>query len=404
MALRRRSRVHVPRLSAERREQEIVKPLELFFDLVFVLGFTRTTALMADQPTWEGIGRGMLVLAVLWWAWEGYAWLTSVIDPEEGAVRIAMFVAMAAVLVVALCVPEAFGDRALAFAIAYGVVRACHIALFLLVSGDDAALRRSVLGLAISSVVGVGPLIGASFVDGAAQGALWMVAILLDGAGPVLFGVPGWRLVPGHFAERHNLVVILALGESIVALGVAADIGLSAGVITAATAGIALASALWWIYFDVVSLVTARRLALAPEGRQRNMLARDSYSYLHLPMVAGIVLAALGLEHTLAHVGDPLDAEHAFALLGGVAAYLLAHVGLRLRNAGSINVHRLVLALALLGLIPLATALPALATVVGINVCLWTMIAYETHLYGDGRYRLRHGLDIDVPTRLRPPR
>ncbi|MGH2979489.1 MAG: low temperature requirement protein A, partial [Solirubrobacterales bacterium] len=120
------------RLTPVLRERETVKPLELYFDLVFVLGFTQCTALMARNPSWEAVAQGMLVLAVLWWAWAGYAWLTSVIDPEEGAVRIAMFVAMAALLVVALCVPQAFGGRAFAFALAYGVVRAAHIALFLL--------------------------------------------------------------------------------------------------------------------------------------------------------------------------------------------------------------------------------------------------------------------------------
>jgi low temperature requirement protein LtrA len=394
------SRAHVPRITAERREGEGVKPLELFFDLVFVLGFTQCTALMAAEPTWTGIGRGMLVLAMLWWAWVGYAWLTSVIEPEEGPVRIAMFAATAALLVAALCVPEAFGDRALTFAIAYGVVRAGQIALFLIASRDDGALRRSVVGLAISSAIGVGLLVGASFLEGGAQAGLWGVAILLDWGGPALFGVRGWQLVPRHFAERHNLVIILALGESIVALGVGAQLDLTAGVIAAAVLGVGVAAALWWIYFDVVSLVTARRLTLATEGRERNALARDSYSYLHFPMVAGIVLVAFGLEATLAHVDDALSSERAFALLGGVAIYLLAHVALRLRNAHTINYQRLLLAVVLFALIPVATEIPALATLIGVNVLLWTMIAYETARYDERRYRLRHGLDPDPPSPL----
>jgi low temperature requirement protein LtrA len=385
-------------MRAELRQGEVVKPLELFFDLVFVLAFTQCGALMADQPSWEGIGRGMLVLAVLWWAWVGYAWLTSVIEPEEGAVRIAIFAAMAGLLVVALCVPQAFGDRALTFAIAYGVVRAGQIALFIIASRDDAALRRSIVSLAISSAIGVGLLVGASFLEGGAQAALWGIAIVFDWGGPALFGVRGWRLVPGHFAERHNLVIILALGESIVALGVGAQIDLTAGVIIAAVLGIGLAAALWWIYFDVVALVTARRLTLATEGRQRNALARDSYSYLHFPMVAGIVLAAFGLEETLAHVDEELDGEHAFALLGGVAVYLLAHVALRLRNAHTINYQRLVLAIALFALIPVAVEIPALTTLAGVNVVLWTMIAYETARYDERRYRLRHGLEVEPPS------
>ena len=398
MTSRRSSRSSSRRISAELREGEVVKPLELFFDLVFVLAFTQCTALMAAQPTWEGIGRGMLALAMLWWAWVGYAWLTSVIEPEEGAVRIAMFLATAALLVAALCVPEAFGDRALLFAIAYGMVRAGQIALFVIASRDDPGLRRSVVGLAISSAIGIGLLVGASFLSGGAQEALWGIAILIDWGGPALFGMRGWKLVPGHFAERHSLVIILALGESIIALGVGARVDLTAGVVTAAVLGIGLAAALWWTYFDVVALVNARRLTLATEGRERNTLARDSYSYLHFPMVAGIVLAALGLEETLAHVGDALDAVHAFALLGGVALYLLAHVALRLRNAHTLNRQRLVLAVLLLALIPVATTIPSLAALAGIDVLLWAMIAYETSNYDERRYRLRHGLDPDPET------
>jgi low temperature requirement protein LtrA len=397
-AWRRTPRLHVPRLSPERRERDAVKPLELYFDLVFVLAFTQCTALMAAQSTWEGLAQGMLVLALLWWAWAAYAWLTSVIDPEEGAVRLVMFAAMAALLVAALCVPEAFEDRGLTFAIAYGVVRTAHIALFLLASRTDPPLRRAVVGWAIGSAIGVALVVGAAFLDGVAQGALWGIAILIDWGEPALFGVAGWRLVPAHFAERHNLVIILALGESIVALGVGAEIDLDAAVITAVVLGIALASALWWIYFDVVALVTARRLTLAPEGRERNRLARDSYTYLHFPMVAGIVLAALGLEETLAHVDESLDGPHAVALLGGTALYLLAHVALRLRNAHTLNVQRLGLALVLVALVPVALEAPALATLAGVTAVLWAMIAYETATYDERRQRLRHGLAPDSPS------
>ena len=406
MTSRRAERSHVHRITAELREGEVVKPLELFFDLVFVLGFTQCTVLMEAQPTWAGIGRAMLVLAVLWWAWVGFSWLTSVIEPEEGGVRIVMFAATAGLLVVALCVPEAFGDRALLFAVAYGVVRLAHIALFLIASRDDPALRRAVVGLAVSTASAIGLLIGAAFVPTGAQEALWGLAILIDWGGPALFGTRGWKLVPGHFAERHSLVIILALGESIVSLGVGAKTDLTAGVITAAVLGVALAAALWWTYFDVVALVNVRRLTMTSEGRQRNALARDSYSYLHFPMVAGIVLAAFGLEETLAHVDDPLDAVAAFALLGGVALYLLAHVALRLRNAHTINRQRLVLGIGLFALIPVATLVPAIATLAGIDVLLWAMIAYETANYDERRYRLRHGLDPDAEASLggeRPP-
>jgi low temperature requirement protein LtrA len=379
------------------REQEAVKPLELFFDLIYVLAFTQCTALMAAQPTWPGIGRGMLVLAVLWWAWICYAWLTSVIDPEEGAVRVVMFAAMAALLVVALCVPEAFGDRGLTFAVAYAVVRAAQIALFTIASRDDPGLRRSVGGLAATTAVALGLLAGASFLDGAAQAALWCLAIAVDWVEPAVFGMDGWRLVPAHFAERHNLVIIIALGESVVALGVGSEVELDAAVIVAVVLGIALAAALWWIYFDIVALVTALRLTAAPAGPTRNRLARDSYTYLHFPMVAGIVLAALGLHETLAHVDEPLQGPHAVALLGGVGLYLLAHVALRLRNAHTVNVQRLVVALVLGALVPVALEVSALTTLAAAVALLWAMIAYETATYDERRYRLRHGLAVDVP-------
>jgi low temperature requirement protein LtrA len=374
-----------------------VKPLELYFDLVFVLGFTQCTALMIDDPTWDGLAQGLLVLAVLWWSWTGFSWLTSVIDPEEGAPRLAMFASMAALLITALCVPEAFSDRALAFAAAYGAVRAGHIALYLVASRDDPDLRRSVLDLAATSVVVVGLLLGASFLDGLAQGAVWLLAIVFDFGAVAVAGMSGWRLVPGHFAERNNLVIILALGESIVALGVAADVDLSVGVIAAAALGIAVASGLWWTYFDIVALVTAQRLRRATPGRERNVLARDSYSYLHFPMVAGIILLAFGLEQTIIHVDEHLHAVPAFGLLGGISIYLLAHVALRLRNAHTVNVQRLALALLLLALWPLALEISALAMLTIVTILLWAMIGYEHGTYDERRYRLRHGLEAEVP-------
>jgi low temperature requirement protein LtrA len=379
------------------REGERVMPLELFFDLVFVLALTQCTSLMSHDPTWSGLAQGVLVLGVLWWSWTGYAWLTSVLDPEEGAVRIAMFAAMAAFLIVAICVPEAFDSLALEFALAYGAVRAAHIALFVLASRDDPALRSSVTGLGISTAIGVALLAGASAFDGLAQGALWALALALDMGGPYFFGSEGWRLVPGHFAERHGLILIIALGESIVAIGIGASARLTAGIAAAAVLGIALVAAMWWVYFDVVALVSARRLARAPEGRERNELARDSYSYIHFPMVAGIVLVALGLKKTLGHVDDPLDTVPAFALLGGLAFYLLALVAFRLRHIRTVNRQRLLLGLALFALLPVATQLPALASLAMATALLSAVIVYETMSYGEGRDHVRHGLAAGPP-------
>jgi low temperature requirement protein LtrA len=373
------------------REAEQVTPLELFFDLVFVLALTQCTALMADQPTWEGIAKGLLVLGVLWWSWVGYAWLTSVVDPEEGAVRLSMFAAMAGLLVVALCVPGAFSDSALLFACAYAVVRLAQVALLLLAGRDDPGLHHSAAGLLVSTAVGTSILVAASFTDGALQGALWGLALALDMGGPLVIDSSGWRLVPGHFAERHGLIIIIALGESIVAIGVGAEaLEVDAGLVAASALGIVLAGALWWLYFDVVALVAERRLSNAAEGRERNEVARDSYSYLHLPMVAGIVLVALGLKKTLEHVEDPLKLVPAAAMLGGTALYLLAHVAFRWRNVHRFSWQRLICAIALVALLPLAVEIPSLATLAIVGAALTAVIVYEAIRFAELRDRLRH--------------
>jgi low temperature requirement protein LtrA len=378
------------RVSAVLRGDERVTPLELFFDLVFVLALTQCTTLMFHEPDARGVLRGVLALAVLWWSWVGYAWLTSVVDPEEGTVRLAMFAAMAAFLVAALCVPEAFAGNALLFACAYAVVRGAHIVLFLLASREDGALRHSVIGLAGSTAIGVGLLLIAAFTGGAAQLGLWGLALALDTGGPYLFGAEGWRLVPGHFAERHGLVVIIALGESIVALGVGSQRTLDAGVVVAAVLGVIVAAALWWVYFDVTAIVAERRLSSAQPGRERNEMARDSYSYLHFPMVAGIALLALGLKFTIEDVSRPLKLTAAAAMLGGAAMYLLAHVAFRLRNVHSLSARRLACAVLLLALIPAGVALPALATLGILAAVLVALIAYEALRYADVRDRVRH--------------
>jgi low temperature requirement protein LtrA len=372
------------------REGEQVTPLELFFDLVFVLALTQCTTLIARTPTWEGMLKGLLVLGMLWWSWGGYAWLTSVVDPEEGAVRLAMFAAMAAFLVAALCVPGAFGSEALLFACAYAAVRGAHIVLFTIASREDTGLRHSVVGLAGSTAIGVGLLFVAAFTSGAVQLGLWGLALVLDFGGPFLFGVEGWKLVPGHFAERHGAIVIIALGESIVAIGIGARPTIGTGVVVAAVLGVVIAAALWWAYFDVVAIVAARRLARAAEGRERNEIARDSYSYLHLPMVAGIALIAVGMKLTIERVDDPLKLVPASALLGGAAMYLLAHVAFRLRNMHTLSTRRLVCAFVLLALVPAGAVLPALLTLGMLAALLSLLIAYEALRYADVRERVRH--------------
>lgn len=370
--------------------EQRVTPLELFFDLVFVFAITQVTQMMADDPTWAGMARGGLVLSAIWWAWVGYAWLTNTINPEEGVARIVVFVAMAAMLVLALAIPSAFGANALLFAVAYAVVRGVHIALYAYASAGDTDMRHAVFVLGRSAAISVALLVGASFFDGVTQGAFWVAALLIDFGGPAFSDVSGWKVSPGHFAERHGLIVIVALGESIVALGLGASaIPLTAGPILAGVLGITAVACLWWAYFDVVALVAERKLH-ERHGVERNKMARDSYSFLHLPMIGGIVLLALGVKKTLAHVDDPLKLEMAAALMGGVALYLLAHVAFRLRNTGTLSRRRVVAAVVLLALVPLGPEVDALVALAATTAVLVGLIAYEAIRFSAARDQIRH--------------
>ncbi|CAN5331864.1 low temperature requirement protein A [soil metagenome] len=368
--------------------EQRVTPLELFFDLVFVFGLTQVTSLMSADPTWSGLARGMLVLAALWWAWAAYAWLTNTIDPDEGAARLAVFGAMAAMLIVGLAAPGAFDDDALLFGGAYLAVRVLHIVLYAL-AADDEDIRGAVMRLAPTSVVAPGLILGAAALDEAAQGIVWLVALAVDYSGPLYGGGRGWRVFPAHFAERHGLIVIIALGESIVAIGIGATgIDLGGRVVLAAILGVVVSAALWWSYFDVVAIVAERKMTEA-KGVARSRIARDSYSYLHLPMVAGIILLALGVKKTIGHVDEPLEPVPAVALCGGVALYYLAHIAFRLRNVRSVNWQRLAAALGCLALIPVATnarAIVGLAAIAGLCAIL---ITYEAVRFREARARVR---------------
>jgi low temperature requirement protein LtrA len=372
--------------------QERVTPLELFFDLVFVFAITQVTGLVSDDPTWGGLAKGLVVLGVLWWAWAAYAWLTNTIDPDEGIVRLAMLGAMAAMLIASLAVPDVFDDDALLFACAYALVRVAHLVLYAVAARGDRDFLEAVAKLAVGSAVGVGLLFVAAGMDGPAQTTVWAIALVGDLLGAFISGGRGWHLSAGHFAERHGLIVIIALGESIVALGLGATNDLSAGVVTAAFLGLAVAFALWWAYFDVVAIVAERRLRETTGDAQLRM-ARDSYSYLHLPMVAGIVLFAVGVKKTLGHIADPLEVVPAVALCGGPAMYLVAHVLFRLRNVHSLNRQRLVVAVLLVAFVPLAVELPALVTLAVVAALSVGLIVFEVIRQAEARDRVRHAVE-----------
>jgi low temperature requirement protein LtrA len=366
-----------------------VTPLELFFDLVFVFAFTQVTGFMSKEPTWSGVGKGMLILAAVWWAWAAYAWLTNALDPDRARVRIAIFTSMAAMLVAALAVPKAFGDDGVLFGVAYFVVRILHMGVWLVDSRGDADLSGALKRMGPWVTIAPALLIVAGFLDGPAQYGLWIAALALDYLGPVIGGPAGFTVSPRHFAERFGLIFIIAVGESIVAVGVGVEgIDLGAGEILAAVFGIAIAACLWWAYFDVVAPVAERKLTEA-QGTERIRLARDSYAYLHLPMIAGVVLLALGAKKTLGHVDEPLKLVTAFALSGGVALYLLAHIAFRARNVHSLNVQRLVTAVALLAFIPLAGQVDAVVAIGIVAAACVTLITYETIRFREARERIR---------------
>ena len=374
----------------EHDDEHRVTPLELFFDLVFVFAITQVTTLLADEPTWGGILRGMLVLAALWWAWTAYAWLTSTIDVDEGGVRLAVLASMGAMLIVALAVPGAFEDDAFVFAIAYLLVRLLHLVLYVIAGRDDPDLRSAVLRFAPTAILGASLLVVAGFLDGDERVAVWILALGIDYVGPAAIGGGrGWRIAPEHFAERHGLIILIALGESIIAIGVGAGFELGAGVVAAAALGIVVVSALWWLYFDVAAIFARRRLMEA-RGVVQARLARDSYSYFHLPMVAGTVLFALGLKVTLGDVGEALDTVPAVGLCGGAALYLLGHIAFLLRATGRVFRRRTVGAVVLLALIPAAVMIPALAALALVSAVCSLVVAYEALRHREHRVQVRH--------------
>jgi low temperature requirement protein LtrA len=375
---------------AEHDAEHQVTPLELFFDLVFVFAATQVTSLLADDPTWAGVLRGMLVLAALWWAWTAYAWLTSAADVDEGGVRLTMLGSMGAMLVAALAVPGAFGNDAVLFGVAYLLVRVLHLILSAIVARDDPDRLGALLRFAPTAIFGASLLVLAGFLDGNERIAVWVVALAIDYLGPVVIGVGrGWRVAPEHFAERHGLIVLIALGESIIAIGVGAGFELVTGVIVAAALGIVVVSALWWLYFDVAAIFARRRLTQAT-GLELHRLALDSYSYLHLPMVAGIVLFALGLKTTLGHVGEALDTVPAVGLCGGAALYLFGHIAFLFRTTGRVFRRRTVGVVVLLALVPAAVAIPALAALALVSAVCSLVVAYEVLRYREARVRVRH--------------
>ncbi len=376
----------------ETEAEQRVTALELFFDLVFVFAITQVTQFIAHDPDAEHLIEGMAVLIAVWWAWGCYAWLGNTAGSDDGLFRVALLAAMAAMAVAAIAVPRAFGADALAFGVAYCAVRVLHIVAYAILARADPSLRIVVRRLG-RAMIPTGLLyVVAGLVEHEARYACWALAIAIDLGGLYVQGVQGWRVQAGHLAERYGLIIIIALGESVVSVGVGAEgQPMDADLIGGVLLGMAAAAALWWAYFDVVAIVAERRFrAAAPDAQV--LIARDSYTYLHLPMVAGIVLFSLGVKTTLGHGGEHLETVPAIGLCGGAALYLLAHVAFRLRNVGTLNRGRLLVAIVLVALIPVAAAVPALAALAAVSVLLCGLMAYEFVHFHEARERLRHAL------------
>ncbi|WP_031004544.1 low temperature requirement protein A [Streptomyces sp. NRRL F-5727] len=372
-------------------DDHAVTPAELFFDLVFVYAITQVTALMAAAPSPLRMVGGMVVLALLWWCWCCFAWLGNVVRADSGGLFGVVVTVMAVVLIVSFVVPEVFADAPgglpapLVFVLCYGAVRVLHLVSYWLSAPGDAALRRTLRRTALLSVLPplVLLLIGSAY-TGRTQLLLWLGAVAVDYGGIYVTGSSGWRVnSPGHFAERHGLIVIIALGESIVAMGVGVSgFPLTVAVLGAATAGLLLSAGLWWLYFRQSGEGAEHRLA-ALDGDDRTRFARDVYTFLHLPLVAGVVLCALGMKKVLQQVADtghyglaePLHGVVAWSLTGGVGVYLLGTAAIVRRSSGRLPVALVAGGVAGLLAGPLVGLVPGLVALAGLTVATLGLLA-----------------------------
>jgi low temperature requirement protein LtrA len=377
----------------EAEEERKTSYLELFFDLVFVFAFTQVTALILEDTSVQGFLRSALVLAMVWWAWSAYAWMTNAIDIENVVTRLLVFAAMAAGFFMALAVPDAFQDEAAWFAVAYFVVRVLNSALYAWgvrgVPGQLAAVLRLSPWFVLAAVVA---LVG-GFVDADYRAWVWLASLAIDVVGTLTVAREDWRVSASHFAERFALIVIIALGESIVAIGIATS-GLErdatyAFSVTVAFAGVA---ALWWAYFDFVVVAAARSLRRA-SGAARGPLARDVFTFFHYPVVLGIILYAVAAKKTLEKPLDPLSEAGRWALGLGIAIFLSGFVLMRFRVLRRIAWERVAAALVAVVLavaLDRADAIVTLGVVIGVLVL---SIVVETARLHDFRALLRSGAD-----------
>jgi low temperature requirement protein LtrA len=344
--------------------------LELFYDLVFVFAITQVSHLLLAHLTWAGAGQSALVLLVVWWSWNYTTWVTNELDPGSVVVRLLLIALMLASLLMAIAIPQAFGAKAVLFAASYVAIQVGRHAFLTFVAADRGTIERQRAGRILSWFVAAGALwLAGALANGQARTALWIAALAVDYAAPlVTFWLPGrprlspeaWQVGTEHFAERFQLFIIIALGESIVITGATtADLQLTTARVVAFALAFLATAALWWLYFNLVATIAERRLALA-DAENRTVLARDAYTYLHVLIVAGILVTAVGDELVIAHPTAELHGSQLAAVVCGPALYLLAHVALRLRLTGSVTGRRLAGAVACLAVGAIGTLVPAL--------------------------------------------
>jgi low temperature requirement protein LtrA len=361
---------------AERVER--VSTLELFFDLVFVFTITQLTAVLSDDPTARGLARVVLMLGVIFYMYGGYAWLTNAVAADRAARRLLLLAGMAGYLVLALAVPRAFSEGDVAFGVAYLVVVCIHAGLYSRTS--ETPTLRALLRLAPLNLASALLVLAAVVVEGTAAYLLWAAAFALEWLTPLLAGTGGFRIAPAHFVERHGLVVIVALGESIVAIGIgAADLPVDLALASVAVLGLLLAACLWWAYFGGDDTRAERALAAVPDDR-RGWVAIQAFGYCHLGMLLGIIAMAAGLKDAIGHAGDPLDLPHALMLSGGAALFLVADACFRRTLALGPSTYRAAAAALALAAIPVGLTLSALAQLATLLLVLAGSLLAELRL------------------------
>lgn len=305
--------------------EQVVKPvttLELFFDIIFVFTVTQLTHTLSAELTLAGIVRVLLIFGVSWWMYSGYAWLTNHLSLSRILNRLLLLLSMGGFFVMALAIPHAFGKDALTFGLAYFTVVCMHTFLFF-------QSTRSITRIALFNIISASLVIAAAFVDRVLVYVAWCSVMVLQFITPSLVGIRGFSIHSGHFVERYGLLMIIALGESIIAVGIGlAELPLDSGLMAVALLGLALVACFWWAYF-VNSNEKAEATLLSAEADQRSKLALHGFTYALVPMLLGIICVAVGLKKATEHPFNPLALRESVILSGGTALYLIGNVAFR---------------------------------------------------------------------------